>query len=152
MSQRLSTQKITSRLVLVLGVLDVINIVFKINGNNICIRPAQITKLTLQLPNAGSREPIDGHNPNFILVRDFLISAYDQLSYSGTVLISAIDSPCYEGAFQFEKVASIAEFVISDIYPFDPLQFEGYVHTMTHQDGSAIDKNDKCATWIFTKK
>ncbi|MES2215655.1 MAG: Rossmann-like fold-containing protein [Pseudomonadota bacterium] len=105
-----------------------------------------------QFPNAGSREPIYGRNPNFVLVRDFLISARKQLSYNGTALISAIDSPYYEGAFQFEEAASIAGFVISDIYPFDPLQFEGYEHTMTHQDGGAIDKNDKCVTWIFTKK
>lgn len=87
-----------------------------------------------------------------MVATQILLSARKQLGYNGTVLISAIDNPYYEGAFQFEEAAAIAGFVISDIYPFDPLQFEGYEHTMTHQDDSAIGKNNKYATWIFTKK
>ena len=32
----------------------------------------QFDNIIFQFPHSGSREPINGHNPNFILVRDFL--------------------------------------------------------------------------------
>jgi len=34
-------------------------------------------------------------------------------------------------------------------YIFDPNDFLGYTHTMTHQEGSALDNHDKFATWEF---
>lgn len=105
--------------------------------------------IVFQFPHAGTRDALEGHNPNFILVRDFLISASEQLQRNGKVLISAVDSPHYRGAFQFEEAAEIAGFVPPEAYPFDPSQFPGYEHTMTHQEGSALENHDNFSTWVF---
>lgn len=75
--------------------------------------------IIFQFPHTGSREPAEGHNPNFILVRDFLLSAAKQLSSGGVVLISAIDSPHYRGALQFEDAAEVAGFLPPENHPFD---------------------------------
>lgn len=108
--------------------------------------------IIFQFPHAGSRAPVEGHNPNFILVRDFLKSAAYQLVRSGKVLISAVDNPHYRGAFQFDKAAEAAGFSAPDVYPFDPEEFSGYTHTMTHQDGSALDNHETFSTWVFKLK
>ena len=104
-----------------------------------------------QFPHVGSREPIEGHNPNFILVRDFLVSAAAQLQYGGQVFITAVDTPHYRGAFQFDEAADIAGFQLPEVYPFDPNAFPEYEHTMTHQSGSALDDHHKFSTWVFRK-
>lgn len=108
--------------------------------------------IVFQFPHAGSREPVEGHNPNFILIRDFLKSAFHQLMRGGKVLISTVDSPHYRGAFQFEDAASAAGFAPPESYPFDPSRFRGYHHTMTHQEGSALENHDKFVTWVFRPK
>lgn len=105
--------------------------------------------IAFQFPHVGSREPVEGHNPNFILIRDFLESAAHLLTQSGVVLISAVDSPHYRGAFQFEEAAAEAGFSEPAAYPFEPDKFPGYVHTMTHQSGSALDNHDDFSTWVF---
>lgn len=76
--------------------------------------------IIFQFPHTGSREPINGRNPNFILVRDFLRSAGRLLTHSGVVLISTVDSPHYRGAFQFEEAAKEAGFSEPESYPFKP--------------------------------
>lgn len=108
--------------------------------------------IVFQFPHAGSRDAVEGHNPNFILVRDFLISAAAQLHRGGKVLISVVDSPHYRGAFQFDEAADIAGFAPPESYPFDPSAFPEYEHTMTHQSGSAIDHHDEFSTWVFRKQ
>lgn len=108
--------------------------------------------IVFQFPHAGSRDAVEGHNPNFILVRDFLISAAAQLHRGGKVLISAVDSPHYRGAFQFDEAADIAGFAPPESYPFDPSAFPEYEHTMTHQSGSAIDHHNEFSTWVFRKR
>lgn len=108
--------------------------------------------IAFQFPHVGSREPIEGHNPNFILIRDFLENSAHLLTQSGMVLISAVDSPHYRGAFQFEKAAEEAGFADPIAYPFEPGDFPGYVHTMTHQSGSALNHHDDFSTWIFRLK
>ncbi|MEQ1790562.1 MAG: class I SAM-dependent methyltransferase [Rickettsiales bacterium] len=105
--------------------------------------------IIFQFPHVGSRDAIEGHNPNFILVRDFLVSAKSQLQRGGQVLISAVNTPHYHGAFQFEEAAKIAGFKPPEIYKFDPNAFPEYEHTMTHQSGSALDNHDKFSTFIF---
>ena len=107
--------------------------------------------IIFQFPHTGSRESIEGHNPNFILVRDFLLSAAKQLSSGGVVLISAIDSPHYRGAFQFEDAAEIAGFLPPENYPFDLEDFPEYTHTMTNKEESALDAGDDLRTWVFRK-
>jgi len=108
--------------------------------------------IVFQFPHAGSRDAVEGNNPNFVLVRDFLISAAVQLHRGGKVLISAVDSPHYRVAFQFDEAADIAGFAPPESYPFDPSAFSEYEHTMTHQSGSAIDHHDEFSTWVFRKR
>jgi hypothetical protein len=71
---------------------------------------------------------------------------------NGQVLISAVDNPHYRGAFQFDKAAEASEFFTPDVYPFDPEEFPGYTHTLTHQDGSALDNHETFSTWVFKLK
>ena len=108
--------------------------------------------IVFQFPNVASRTPIRGHNPNFVLIRRFLASAAGQLLSGGSVLISAVDSPHYRGAFNFEQAAKDTGFALPEIYPFDPDDFPGYVHTMTHEDESALDGHKRFATWVFRRK
>lgn len=105
--------------------------------------------IVFQFPHVGSREPIGGRNPNFILVRDFLASAFSQLCRDGRVLVSAANTPHYRGAFQFEEAAKIAGFQPPEVYKFDPSQFPEYEHNMTHQSGSALENHDTFSTWVF---
>lgn len=105
--------------------------------------------IIFQFPHVGSREPVDGRNPNFILMRDFLSSAFYQLSHNGKVLVSAANTSHYRGAFQFEEAAEWAGFQSPEVYPFDPTQFPEYEHTMTHQCGSALENHDTLSTWVF---
>lgn len=46
--------------------------------------------IIFQFPHTGSREPIEGRNPNFILVRGFLMSAKSLLSASGKVVLQPL--------------------------------------------------------------
>lgn len=112
----------------------------------------QFDTIIFQFPNVASREPVEGHNPNFILVRDFLISAALHLSNQGQVLISAVHNPYYLGAFHFEEAAKIAGFLPPENVPFEPEDFPGYSHTMTHEEESALENHDEFSTWIFVLK
>lgn len=108
--------------------------------------------IIFQFPNAGSRDPEYGRNPNYILIRDFLKSAASCLAPNGKILITAVDSPHYQGAFQFEEAAEKAGYNIRGSYPFDPESFPGYSHTNTNDDDSALEKHDEFKTWVFELK
>lgn len=108
--------------------------------------------IVFQFPNAGSREPEYGRNPNYILIRDFLKSATSCLMPDGKILITAVESPHYQGAFQFEEAAEKAGYNILGSYPFDPESFPGYSHTNTNDDDSALKKHDEFKTWVFELK
>ena len=130
-----------------------VRLLYGLNSSQIgAVFSTRFNTVIFQFPHAGTREPIDGYNPNFILVRDFLKSASRVLVRDGCVLISAVDSPHYRGAFQFEKAAAQAGFAPPVAYPFDPADFPGYNHTMTHQSGSALDHHDDFSTWVFRLK
>lgn len=128
-----------------------VEVLYGINASKIAdiFSGRKFETIIFQFPHAGSREPINGHNPNFILVRNFLMNAGQLLNNGGAILISAVDSPHYNGAFQFEDAAQEAGFAKPTIYPFEPSDFIGYEHTMTHQSGSALEKHDKFGTWVF---
>ncbi len=96
-----------------------------------------------------SRESVEGRTANFILIRNFLISASRQLAKGGGAFISAVDNSYYQGTFQFEEAAEIAGFKPPEIYKFDPSEFPGYVHAMTHEEGSALENHGKFSTWVF---
>ena len=108
--------------------------------------------IVFQFPNAGSREPEYGRNPNYILIRNFLKSAATCLAPHGKILITAVDSPHYQGAFQFEEAAEKASYSIIGLYAFDPASFPGYSHTNTNDDDSALEKHDEFKTWVFELK
>ena len=52
--------------------------------------------------------------------------------------------------FKLEKLATLTGFRKPTKYAFDPSDYIGYKHTMTHQDESALENHDKFATWEFT--
>jgi hypothetical protein len=107
--------------------------------------------ILFQFPNVASREPIQGLNPNFVLVQRFLKSAKPHLVSGGRIIISVVDSPYYRGLFHFEEAAEQAGFPPPHVATFDPDDFPGYHHTMTHEEESAIDDYEHFASYIFTK-
>ncbi len=115
-------------------------------------RSKKFDTIIFQFPNVGSRDSKYGHNPNHVMIRKFLRSAANYLSPSGRVMISAVDSPHYEGAFQFDEAAKFADFETPETYPFDPSIFCGYSHINTNDDDSALDDHKRFATWVFRLK
>lgn len=107
--------------------------------------------IIFQFPHTGSREPINGRNPNFVLLCQFLKSAKHHLHSNGKVLVTLVNSPHYQGAFQCEEAAKKAGFKLPDVYPFDPADFPGYEHSMTHEDGSALEQHRQFSTWVFRR-
>lgn len=108
--------------------------------------------IVFQFPHAGSREPVEGRNPNFVLLRDFLKSALTHLTTHGKVFVSAVDNQHYQGAFQFDEAADAAGFLPPKAHPFDPLDFPEYEHTMTHQTGNALEAHEAFSTWVFIRR
>jgi 25S rRNA (uracil2634-N3)-methyltransferase len=108
--------------------------------------------IIFQFPHTGSREPIEGRNPNYILVRDFLKSARSHLYPNRKILITTVNSSYYNGIFSFEEAAKKAGFYISSSHPFAPSSFAGYTHTMTNEDESGINEYRKFITHIFRPK
>ena len=108
--------------------------------------------IVFQFPHSGSRESVEGRNPNYVLLRDFLAASKPVLARSGKILVTMVDTPFYRGVFQVDDAASEAGFSPPEAKPFDPGMFPGYTHTMTHEDGSALEKYDSFVTWIFRKE
>lgn len=108
--------------------------------------------IIFQFPHTGSREPVYGHNPNFVLIRRFLKIAKDYLESNGQIVISTVDSSHYRGAFQFEEAAKETGYNKPKIFNFNPDDFAGYNHINTNDDESALNKHKKFSTWIFTQK
>jgi hypothetical protein len=105
--------------------------------------------IIFQFPHSGTRESVEDHNSNFILLRDFLISAIKRIKPTGSVVISCVDNDFYNNIFQFDEMANILNIQKPLKYIFDPNDFPGYTNTMTHQEGSALENHDKFATWEF---
>ncbi|MCC8418460.1 MAG: DUF2431 domain-containing protein [Rickettsia endosymbiont of Glossina mortisans submortisans] len=105
--------------------------------------------IIFQFPHSGSREEINSLNPNYILVRNFIISASYVLKKHGLILITIVDSYFYNSIFQFEKLSQELKISTPIKYKFDPKDYPEYVHTMTNQDESAIEGYSKFATWEF---
>ncbi len=115
-------------------------------------KPHEFDTIIFQFPNVGSRDAKHGHNPNHVMIRKFLRSAAAYLKPSGKIMVSVVDSPHYEGAFQFEEAAEFAGYETPETYPFDPSMFSGYSHTNTNDDESALDEHNKFLTWVFRLK
>ena len=115
-------------------------------------KPDEFDTIIFQFPNVGSRDAKYGHNPNHVLIRKFLRSAVACLKPSGKIMVTAVDSPHYQGVFQFEEAAEFAGCEILETYPFDLSMFPGYSHTNTNDDESALDDYDRFKTWVFGLK
>jgi len=128
-----------------------------LNGVNarklgVALGSSKFSTIVFQFPHTGRRHPVEGKNPNYVLVRDFLNSARRHLTQNGRICISAVDNPHYQGAFQFEKAAASAGYYPPSIHPFAPKRFRGYSHTMRHEDGSALAGHRNYKTWVFKPK
>lgn len=55
--------------------------------------------IIFQFPHTGSREAVDGYNPNYILVKEFLESSYNQITKTGSILITTVDNDFYNNYF-----------------------------------------------------
>jgi hypothetical protein len=102
-----------------------------------------------QFPYSGNRKSVENNHTNFILVHDFLKSALSRLKSTGSAVISAVDNDYYNNIFQFDKIATILDLKKPIKYLFDPKDFLEYTHTMTNEDGSALENHKKFATWEF---
>ena len=105
--------------------------------------------IIFQFPNVGSREPIDGHNPNYILVRDFIGSALKVLKSNWSIIITSVDSNYNNNMFKFEKIAKLYSIKEPIKYVFDPTDYSEYQHMKTHEEESAIEDYKDFATWEF---
>ena len=50
---------------------------------------------------------------------------------------------------KFDVIAKLNHLQKPVKYSFDPMDYKYYQHTMTHQEGSALDEYDKFATYEF---
>lgn len=116
------------------------------------LQPQKFDTIIFQFPNAGSRDGKYGHTSNHVLIRKFLRSAAQFLNDNGSVLITAVDSPHYDGVFKFDEAAEFADYLAPRSLSFDPAHFTGYSHTNTNDANSAIDDHTQFATWIFKRK
>lgn len=105
--------------------------------------------IIFQFPHPGSREGINGVNANYVLVRNFIMSASHILKRDGVVLITVVDSDFYNNMFRFDELAEELRISLPTKYKFDPKDYPEYEHTMTHQDESGIDDYSKFATYEF---
>jgi hypothetical protein len=105
--------------------------------------------IIFQFPHTGSFKSVDGENPNFTLLRDFLISAKPLLSADGKVIVSIVNSPFYQRIFKIEEVAKITGYNDVQIYDFNSLLFADYNHKMTNKEESTISSEDDLITIVF---
>jgi hypothetical protein len=131
-----------------------VKVLYEINTTNLSktFKNELFDVIIFQFPNVASREPVRGRNPNFILLMEFLISAKYQLNKGGKVIISAIDSPYYKGAFGFEDLYYVRGYEEPLTYKFNPFQIKGYTHMMIHKEESGIERSDKFISLIFKLK
>jgi hypothetical protein len=83
------------------------------------------------------------------LVRNFITSASYILKNLGVILITIVDNDFYNSVFRFEELSQELRISKPIKYKFDPKDYPEYIHTMTHQDESAIEAYSKFATWEF---
>lgn len=102
-----------------------------------------------QFPNAGSREPNRGHNPNYVLVRRFLRSAAEHLRQAGEIIVTIVNSSYYDGRFRMDEAAEYAGIRNFYAIPFSPVDFPSYSHVNTNDDDSALKEHRSFETWIL---
>lgn len=85
-----------------------------------------------------------------IILKFYIIrSALKQLTQNGRIIITIVDSDFYNNIFQLEELANLLGLKSPTKYKFIPEEYNGYQHSMTHEDESAIGKYTNFATWEF---
>lgn len=108
--------------------------------------------IIFQFPNVASRIPVNGRNPNHVLIRKFLNSAAPHLSKSGKIAITVVNSPYYDGVFDMEGAAKVAGFKKPTAVPFYFDDYSGYTHVNTDDHNqSATDKESHFVTFVFSR-
>lgn len=122
-----------------------------INGKNIDkhFGGKRFGSIIFMFPNCGSRDPVYSHNPNFVLVREFLRSAKSIITDGGLILITAVKSSHYRGRFRLDEAAEFAQLKSYFTIPFYPDDYPAYSHTNTNDDKSAAAEYDQFETWVF---
>lgn len=109
----------------------------------------QFDTIIFQFPNAGSREPNRGHNPNYVLVRRFLRSAAEHLQQDGEIIATVVNSSYYDGRFRMDEAAEYAGIKNFYAIPFSPGDFPSYSHVNTNDEDSALKEHQSFETWIL---
>jgi hypothetical protein len=112
-------------------------------------QPNSFDNLIFQFPHSGSRDGVNGVNPNYILVQEFIKSASKILRNNGVIVITTVDTDFYNNMFRFNDIADSLKILAPVKYRFDPNDYSQYQHSMTNNDDSAIDEYSKFATWEF---
>jgi hypothetical protein len=84
--------------------------------------------IVFQFPHSGSRELVNGLNPNYVLVYDFIKSSLCILRKNGVILITIVDNDFYNNIFQLETIAKKLGIMKPIKYIFDPQEYSGYEH------------------------
>ncbi len=106
--------------------------------------------IIFQFPNVFSREAINGYNPNYILAKDFLISASKILAKNGRVIVTIVDSDYYRNIFKFEELSGMLGLQKLRKYDFNPKDYPDYQHTTAHEENGVLDNYSKFITYEFT--
>jgi hypothetical protein len=105
--------------------------------------------IIFQFPHSGTREPINGINPNYLLVYDFIKSALQILEKNGVILITIVDNDFYNNMFQLDEISEKLGIMKPIKHKFNPSSYPKYQHSMTNSDESALGKYDEFATYEF---
>ncbi len=105
--------------------------------------------IIFQFPHSGSREPIDGINPNYLLAHDFIKSALQILEKNGVILITIVDNDFYNNMFKLDEISEKLGIMKPTKNQFNLKSYPGYKHSMTNADESALGKYDEFATYEF---
>lgn len=105
--------------------------------------------IIFQFPNAGSREPNRGHNPNYVLVRRFLRSGAEHLRQDGEIIVSVVSSSYYDGRFRMDEATEFAGIKNFFAIPFFTSDFPLWSHVNTNDEDSALKEHRLFETWIF---
>lgn len=68
---------------------------------------------------------------------------------SSIILITIVDTDFYHNIFRFDELAKELKIKLPNKYKFEPGDYQGYIHTMTHQEQSGIDNYSQFATYEF---
>ena len=114
-------------------------VLYNINAEKLdtYFKKLKFDRIIFNFPNVASREGKYGKTENHYLVKNFLKSSSNILKQNGKVIISMVNTPYYKGVFDFESL-KLTNYEKPKIYKFNPENYKGYTHTMTHKDEPTV--------------